>query len=56
MGPTRRREMVFENESSLTWVDVIRAVEGGVMRAIAGDDEEGKESTMDPMFDMTISH
>lgn len=34
----------------------MRAVEGGTASAIAGDEDEGKERTMDPMFEMTISH
>jgi hypothetical protein len=52
-GPTRSRPKVLARENSLTCVAVAMAIEG-----IPDDngDDGGSDSTMVPMFDITISH
>ena len=57
MGPTRSRDIVFERERILTCVDVAESVDGIPRILIPEEDEdEGKDSTMVPIFDITISH
>ena len=49
--------MVFANESICTWLEVIRSFRGA--RVILESEEvevEGRDSTIVPMFDNTISH
>jgi hypothetical protein len=56
-GPTRSLEIVLESESILTCVDVVESVDGMPTISISGEDEEaGRDSTMVPIFDITISH
>lgn len=57
MGPARSREMVFANESIWTCPEVARSFDGtNVVLAPEDDSDGGRESTIVPMFDKTISH
>ncbi len=54
IGPTSRRETVLARDRSRTWVDVAMAAEG--MDASEADEDGGREVTIVPTFDITISH
>jgi hypothetical protein len=57
MGPTRSREIVLAREIILTCVDVAESIDRTSRTSIPEEDEdEGKDSTMVPIFDITISH
>ena len=56
-GPTRSLEIVLERESILTCVDVAESVDGiPTTDTPEGDEEGGRDSTIVPIFEITISH
>lgn len=58
IGPASSREMVFANESIWTWLEVVRSFRGARIMDLESEsvEVEGKDSTIVPMFDNTISH
>ena len=56
-GPTRSLEIVLERESTLTCVDVAESADGMPTKLVPeGDEAGGRDSTIVPILESTISH